>query len=222
MQEGGFHQTNRVSPTRLTIVIGLHVAAVGALALTKMETPVGEIFDPIDIIDVKLPPPPPPPDPDPQPSPKVQPRSQVDTVERVIPLPSNDDFVVTQQPQDDIVFNPGPIGADDPVPQSQTLPPPPLPPAPVRMEAKLRSGDLQPPYPASEERLGNEGMVVVRVTVGPDGRVKAVEKVRATSDAFFRSTERHALRAWRFAPATEDGRPVESRKTMTLTFRLDD
>lgn len=218
MQEGGFYQTNRISPARLAIVVGAHVAAIGALALTKMETPIGDMFTPTKIIEVELPPPPPPPQPDPNPKPKVQPRSQVDTFKRVVPIPTDDPFVVTQRPQDEVVFNPGPIGTDEPIQQPQTLPPPP--PAPVRMEARLRSGDLQPPYPASEERLGNEGKVVVRVTVGADGRVKAVEKVQATSEAFFRSTERHALRAWRFAPATEDGRPVESRKTMTLTFQL--
>jgi protein TonB len=80
---------------------------------------------------------------------------------------------------------------------------------------------LQPPYPASEERMEREGKVSIRVTIGPDGRVKAAEKVSATSDAFFHETERHALRAWRFKPATVDGKPVESRQVLTVLFRLD-
>ena len=50
--------------------------------------------------------------------------------------------------------------------------------------------------------------------------MKGVEKIRATSDAFFRATERQALRHWRFKPATVDGRPVESRTTMTVHFQL--
>jgi protein TonB len=63
---------------------------------------------------------------------------------------------------------------------------------------------------------------VIRVTVGPDGRVKSAEKVRATTDAFYEATERHARARWRFRPATVDGRPVEARKTLTVEFRLDD
>lgn len=223
MQEGGFHQTRSVSPTRLAIVVALHGAAIGALALSKMEVIPGVTFDPTEVINIPLPAPPPPPEPQPQPDTRAPQRSQVDTVDPVIPSPPSD-FTVTQPRQDTVPFNTGPIGEADPRPEPEIIlpPPPPPPPLPVRVEARLRSGDLQPPYPASEERLGNEGKVVVRVTVGTDGRVKAVERVSATSDAFFRSTERHALRAWRFVPASEDGRPVESRKTMTLTFRLND
>jgi protein TonB len=108
----------------------------------------------------------------------------------------------------------------DPVPVP--LPDPPKPVAePVRKEATmLASSELQPPYPASEERAENEGSVTVRILIGTDGRVKSVEKVRGANDAFFRATEQQALRHWRFRPATVDGRPVESRKTITVHFRL--
>ena len=61
----------------------------------------------------------------------------------------------------------------------------------------------------------------IRVTIGADGRVKSAERVSATSDAFWRATERHALARWRFRPATLDGRPIESRKVITVDFRID-
>ena len=61
----------------------------------------------------------------------------------------------------------------------------------------------------------------MRVRIGPDGRVKSAEKIRATHDDFFRATLQHALRNWRFKPATVDGRPIESSKVMTLHFTLD-
>ena len=61
----------------------------------------------------------------------------------------------------------------------------------------------------------------LRVTIGADGRVKAVQRLDATSDAFWRSTERHALSRWRFRPATVDGRPVESTKVLTITFQIE-
>jgi protein TonB len=84
----------------------------------------------------------------------------------------------------------------------------------------MTSGDLQPPYPTAEQRLEREGRVVIRVTIGTDGRVKAAQKVSATSDAFYTATERHARARWRFRPATVDGQAVETTKTLTVVFRL--
>jgi protein TonB len=63
---------------------------------------------------------------------------------------------------------------------------------------------------------------VVRITIGTDGRVKAADKVSATSEAFYSATERHALRSWRFRPATVDGKPIESATVLTVHFRLND
>ena len=60
------------------------------------------------------------------------------------------------------------------------------------------------------------------MTIGPDGRVTAVERLSATSDAFWRVTQEQALRHWRFRPATLDGRPVEDSKDVTLNFRIAD
>ena len=101
---------------------------------------------------------------------------------------------------------------------------PDLPPPPVRVEAQFDprfAADLQPPYPPSEEAAQREGRVRIRLTIGADGRVKAVQRLSATSDAFWRATERHALSRWRFRPATVDGRPVESSKVMNLTVRIE-
>jgi protein TonB len=58
------------------------------------------------------------------------------------------------------------------------------------------------------------------VLIGIDGRVKAVEQVRATSPAFFEATKRHAIRNWRFKPATRGGTPQESWKVMNVRFEL--
>lgn len=96
------------------------------------------------------------------------------------------------------------------------------PPPPVRREATILSANLQPPYPADEQRRERGGTVRLRVQVGPDGRVSSVERISATSDAFWAATRRHALDRWRFRPATLDGRPVESVRVMTVTFRIED
>lgn len=95
----------------------------------------------------------------------------------------------------------------------------PLPPTPVRTMAVFSArGAAQPPYPRSLQADGVEGVAIVRVLIATDGRVKAVEMVRADDPLFFEATRDHALRKWRFRPATEDGRPVESWRNMTVRF----
>lgn len=82
------------------------------------------------------------------------------------------------------------------------------------------AGALQPVYPPGMIREEREGVVTVRVLVGTDGRVKALEAVRADAPAFLEATRRQALAKWRFLPATRDGEPVESWREMTVRFEL--
>lgn len=211
----GFLEPRRMSPTGLAVVVTMHVAALGALALVKgpeFLAPDGRM----KMYHVPVPP-----APDPEPEPRTEPReaeqpSVLDSLPPVIDLPL-----------------PRPLVRDPPLPplpplpriSEETVPEPVVePPVPIRVEARLDpryAGDLQPPYPPSELRSEREGRVRVSVTIGTDGRVKAVRRLSATSDAFFEATRRHALARWRFRPATEDGRPVESRKVMNLLFRID-
>lgn len=101
---------------------------------------------------------------------------------------------------------------------------PPAPPPPVMISAEIDSrhaGSFQPDYPGPELRMGKEGLVRVRVLIGADGRVKAVEQIESPTAGFFETTRRHAINKWRFKPATRDGIPYESWKVMTVRFRID-
>jgi len=220
MSQGGYYQPKRSSPAGLTIVILLHGAAIAALAMANINvdvlpknpiTKVRLIPDPVE-------PPPLPPEPN-TPTPQTpQHRTRIDQVPPLIPtIPQGP--VVDSRPAPFVPYTPSPPG---PVDIEPTKPVPvPVPAPPVRRDAVMDSrSELQPAYPASEQSSGKEGTVVVRILIGADGRVESVEKVRATNDAFFRAAERHALRSWRFRPATVDGRPVEARKTFSLKFEL--
>jgi protein TonB len=217
MRDGGFLDPKPANGASLAVVILLHGAALTALALSKMEyvrltPPILEGYN-VPIND-------PPPD---QPVEKAPEAPRIKSVVTAVPPKVKTD-VTTDPLTAEPLVEPQPF---DPFPgepikiEKPADPPKPLP--PVRVEAKIDPrSDLQPPYPASEERAGHEGSVTVRLLVGADGRVKAVEKVRAASDAFWRATERHALRSWRFTPARVDGKPVESWTTITCHFRLTD
>ena len=224
MAEAGFLEPRKMRPGTAAIVVLMHGAALTALLMAKGYVPSPhDIFTPINVIDITEPDPPPP-----TPPPPRQPQQQVThitTVPQPTPMPSPYRLPPTppSPPPDlgSLSSNRDVAGIVDQPP----APPPPAPPPPapaIRRDAVMISGDLQPPYPASEQRAEREGTVVIRVTVGPDGRVKATQKVRATSDAFYETTERHARARWRFRPATVDGQPVEATKTLTVQFRLDD
>lgn len=212
----GFFEQKTVRPGGLALVICMHAAVFAALVLVKTSVEAGVL--PITrVFDVPLPRPKEETPPEPQRQPPQQPTS-LDTVRPIVDT--------------DV---PRPTVPDPPMPPLPPIPEtgreialadgtPDLPPPPVRIEAQVDpryAGDLQPPYPPSEESAQREGVVRVRITIGADGRVKAVARLSATSDAFWRATERHALARWRFRPATVDGRPIESSKVMNLYFRIE-
>lgn len=215
MANAGFFEQKSVSPTRFALVVGAHAAVLGAVMFAAGPQ-ITRHWDPPIIID-SIPIPQPPPDPaepprhDPQPVPPTltNPPPIVD-----IPVqPPIGVQVADNRPLPPLV----PVIADPP--------PRPDPPAQVRRGAEIDprfASALQPQYPLSEQRAGRTGTVVIRVTIGPDGRVRAAERVSATSDAFWAAAERQALTRWRFRPATVDDRPVESSRVMTIHFRIED
>ncbi len=165
-----------------------------------------------------------PPKPPPPPERVIEQRKTVtaDPVSQ-IEVPKTDPIVQTENPIVGVVEPPPlpPVGGG--VGTGVTLDPP-APPLPVLVAAMVDSryaGDFQPPYPPSEQRAGNEARITVKVLIGIDGRVKAVEQVSAGDESFFATTRRHALARWRFKPATRDGVPYESWRTMNVRFVLD-
>lgn len=208
----------RKSPLGLGGTIAVHAVVIGAFLLIPKEmiqfvTP----SPPITTTNIPLDPPPPPePTQDVRTDPKLpnQPRPQTPTaLDPIIPLPPGDPIVIG---------NPG--GGLDPV-----LPPyvPPVDPphTPVLTEAAIDPHALaafQPDYPGAMIRQGAEGTVTVRVTISPEGRVTDIERLSASDESFWQATQRHALRKWRFRPATRDGVAIGSTKVLTVRFTLSD
>jgi protein TonB len=211
---GGCYQPKRLSPPAIAVVVLLHGAALTALLMAKMDMPLKPDIIRTIVYPVKNPPPPPP---HTIKQPPKDPTHEV--IDWTHPLVTHPD-----------IYPPPPPPPTGPPPSTGTatdgpIAPPPSPPPPrlasIRTDPILDSRSaLQPPYPTAKERDGIEGNVAVRVLIGTDGRVKSVEKISATDEDFFVATQRHALRNWRFRPATLDGRPVESSKVLTVRFQL--
>ena len=218
---------DRHAPARVDRAsLGLSVGIVGALlAAGLVASPVVEHFapdHPLTVYPVHVDPPPPP---------ERLPEPAKKAAERPAP-PERIDHPVAQVPSEPTAPYVGPpatppmTGTGTPeatgtgagtITETAT----PLPPVLTGAEVDARyARDFQPVYPSAEQRAGRDGVVTVKVLIGVDGRVREAIRVLATSDEFWRVTERQALTRWRFRPATRDAIPVEAWRTMTVRFRL--
>lgn len=218
---GFFEQQQRRHPASFALVVALHAAGFGALILAGSTQFLQEPEIRTTIRDIVLPPPPPPIKQEEPPPARPEPRdTRVTTVPPEGP-PANDNNTATAGPS-------GPTTGTGQTGQGTgeiVRDPPREPPPPVRREAQVDpryARDLQPPYPPPELRRERSGVVQIRLTIAANGRVTAVERLSATSDAFWEVTQRQALNRWRFRPATLDGRPVQGTKVMTVNFRIQD
>ena len=78
---------------------------------------------------------------------------------------------------------------------------------------------VQPVYPPPLEEEGIEGRAIVRVHIDTRGSVSDTQVLFATHPLFARSAVR-AVSQYRFTPAKQNGRPVESAFTQTFRFRV--
>ena len=216
MANGGFFEQKSASPTRFALVATGHAIVLGAVLLAAGPAFVVPPKQRTTIFTVPTPQPPPEVD-QPPPRQRDQPiRQPVFVPERQVETPAGATGGVQTTGETSLPEVRYVLPEPRPVPD---------PPTPVRTDAEVDprfASALRPQYPGAEQRAGRGGTVVVRVTIGADGRVRTAQRVSATSDLFWAAVERQALTRWRFRPATVDGRPVESSRTMTLHFRIED
>ncbi len=103
--------------------------------------------------------------------------------------------------------------------------PPPPPKADVvvapRQNPRRPNTGAEEMYPAMSRRLGEEGTVVLLLTVNEEGRV--TEAKVQTSSGFERLDEaaaKEAGRTWRFLPGTINGKPASMQMPIRVTFKL--
>lgn len=206
MNDGGFLDTRRSNPVGLGLIVAGHAAVLTALALAPPEAVIPKFFQPL-VIDSIADPAPPPPE-MPPPLPKAEPRAQPASTDPIIKTASD-----------------GPVIELSPFPLPRSVPPVlPTIPDPVLTSATIdpaAMGRFQPDYPPALVRAEIEVSATVRLLVGSDGRVRAVEQVSATHPDFFEATRRQALRFWKFKAATRDGVAIESWRAMTVRFTIE-
>jgi protein TonB len=79
-----------------------------------------------------------------------------------------------------------------------------------------------PHYPRVAHRLGQEGVVQLRIEVAANGRVIDVTVQESSGYRLLDKAALDAVREWRFYPATENGVPVAWTFDHAVRFRIDD
>lgn len=211
------YQGGKGSPFGIGGAIAVHMVAIGVWLMIP-QAMIDQVFTPPPLVTTNVPLPDSPPS-KARDSTKVQPvpnrptPSRPTTADPIVPL-SQGDLIISGGSGSGEGIEPGP---------TIILPPADPPHVPVMVEPTIDPRALpafQPDYPGSMIRQGVEGTVTVRVTISAEGRVTDIERLAASDESFWLATRRHALRQWRFRPATRDGVAVAATKVLTVRFTL--
>jgi protein TonB len=82
--------------------------------------------------------------------------------------------------------------------------------------------DQPPRYPEAARRRGEQGRVMLRVSVSTDGLPTDVEIARSSGHHTLDEAAVSAVKRWRFVPASQGGRPVAGVADVPVRFQLRD
>lgn len=106
-----------------------------------------------------------------------------------------------------------------PVPTMPQAAPRPSAPAAGYVEPRPIPTQSPPPrYPTRALRRGEQGIVNVRVAIGPDGVPTSVSLASGSGSRDLDRAALDAVRRWRFLPAMEDGRPTVGSVVVPIEF----
>jgi protein TonB len=212
----------------LTTVTALHVLVV--LALLSIEPVARAMGLPkplmVSLLATTPEPPPEPPKPLP-PKPRVLPQP----MQRELPPPpvlALPETTAITRPVEAPPMPPEPLPAVLPPPAPEPVKPvaayaPPAPvPAPVtppRFDADYLDNPA-PAYPSLSRRLGEEGRVLLRVFVDPDGSAARVEVRDSSGFERLDKVARDTVGRWRFVPARQGDRAVGAWVLVPISFSL--
>src|SRR5262249_29258472 len=80
--------------------------------------------------------------------------------------------------------------------------------------------NMQPDYPPAARRLGEEGRVVLELTIRADGTIHQSSIVQTSG---FNVLDQSALKtsmSWHYVPAMKRGTPVEAKARVPVIFKL--
>lgn len=94
-------------------------------------------------------------------------------------------------------------------------------PAPLANRELRPIAQAKPTYPAAAFRAGEEGTVLVKVSVDADGNPTSTEVARSSRSRDLDRAAVEAVKTWKFEPAVKDGKKVASTAQVPVEFKLD-
>ena len=195
----------------LGLVIGLHVSVFALIMAAKTVVP--QILEMPLIVDL-IPPVEAPKPPEAKPLPMAKPQPV-----RPQPQPK------PAQPQIEATTSNVPAPSAPVAPAVESKPTPPAPPAPEPVsQARFDADYLKnpaPAYPPLSRRMGEEGKVILRVSVTPQGTADNVEIKTSSGSARLDEAAQKTVRTWKFVAAKRGDTPVQSWVLVPIIFKLE-
>lgn len=195
----------------LGIVIGAHVGVFLLIMAAKTVAP--QIMEMPLIVDLLQAEAPKAPEPKPLPVVKPEPVRQKPTPAPKLPTPQ---IEATNSPV------PAPAAPVAAPPEIKAAPPAPA--AEPVVQARFDADYLKnpaPPYPPLSRRMSEEGKVILRVSVTPQGSAESVEIKTSSGSTRLDEAAQKTVRNWKFIPAKRGDLAVQSWVLVPIIFKLE-
>ncbi len=177
---------------RMLLVVGLHVAAIYAIAVSLGVVRAPEVVQPLEATFIEA--------------------SKPEHIEKpVLAKPQLD------QPPPDITIPDTPPEVDVPV---ETAPPDATPTEAIS-DANLQvTRRVEPAYPSASRRAGEQGTAVFSVLVDPSGHPQTIKVQNSSGYDRLDQAAMEAIRHWIFNPAVRDSQKVAAWTSVRVKFQL--
>ena len=195
----------------LGIVIGAHTAVL--LLILAAKTVVPQIMEMPLIVDMLEPEAPKAAEPKPLPVSKPEPVRQKPTPAPKLPTPQ------IEATNSQVPAPAAPVAAPP-----EIKPAPPVPAAEPISQARFDADYLRnpaPSYPPLSRRMGEEGKVILRVSVSPQGTAESVEIRTSSGSTRLDESAQKTVRNWKFIPAKRGENTVQSWVLVPVIFKLE-
>lgn len=196
----------------LGIVVGAHIGVI--LIVMASKTVVPQIMEMPLVVDLIQPAQEKPPEAKPLPVVKPQPVRQQTTPQRPQPVP------VIEATQSSAPAPTAPVATPPEIKPAPPAPPAPEPVVQARFDADYLKNPA-PPYPPLSRRTGEEGKVILRVSVSAQGTADNVEIKTSSGSQRLDDSAQKTVRNWKFIPAKRGDTAVQSWVLVPIIFKLE-
>jgi periplasmic protein TonB len=194
----------------LGVVIGLHAAVF--LVIMAAKTIVPEIVEMPLIVDLLQPP-----AEIKQPVAKPLPMVKPQPVRQPIPKTPTPVIEATRSEQPAVA---APLASPPDIKPAPPAPPAAEPVSQARFDADYLKNPA-PPYPPLSRKIGEEGKVILRVSVNPQGSADSVEIKTSSGSQRLDESAQRTVRNWKFIPAKRGDTAVQSWVLVPIIFKLE-